>query len=253
MIDVADRDWELLNAYADGELPAADVAAFEARLAAEPALMVALEQIREISGALSGYIPAEPPVAENAPMAQPAPQPAPTNRNWRPVALAASVALAAVITGATLLWPNAELGLSDHHAAFLENSYTLENPVQPVGGFTRGFAPDLELASLYLVDQKSLAEGTALAHYTGRNNCRLTLLATPVNAMPTLGAQIDGPQVSQWLGQNTGYTIMASGMDARRFNAIADYMKRLTLQGDENADMLAVRMATDAAAPCAQA
>lgn len=253
MIDVADRDWELLNAYADGELPAADVAAFEARLAAEPALMVALEQIREISGALTGYIPAEPPVDVIAPVAQPGQQPAPANRNWRPLALVASVALAAVITGATLFRPSAELSLSDHHAAFLDNSYSLENPVQPAAAFTQGFAPDLELASLYLVDQKPLADGTALAHYTGRNNCRLTLLATPVTAMPTLAAQTDGPQVQQWLGKDTGYTILASGMDVRRFNAIADYLKRLTLQGDENADMLAVRMATDAAAPCAQA
>lgn len=245
MSALTDRDWEVLNAYADGELPTADVLVFEARLAAEPALQAALEEIREVSAALSSYIPAEPPVTTQ-------PMPA-ANRNWRPLALVASIALAALMTGVALLLPSAELSLSEQHAAFLENSYDLENPVQPASVFTRGFAPDLELASLYLVDQKPLADGTALAHYTGRNNCRLTLLATPVAAMPDLTAQPDGPQVQQWLGQDTGYTILASGMDVRRFNAIADYLKRLTLQGDENADMLAVRMATDAAAPCAQA
>lgn len=247
MSALTDRDWEVLNAYADGELPTADMLVFEARLAAEPALQAALEEIREVSAALSGYIPAEPPVPATA-QTMPA-----ANRNWRPLALVASIALAALITGVTLFLPSAELSLSEQHAAFLENSYDLENPVQPASAFTRGFAPDLELASLYLVDQKPLADGTALAHYTGRNNCRLTLLATPVAAMPDLTAQPDGPQVQQWLGQDTGYTILASGMDVRRFNAIADYLKRLTLQGDENADMLAVRMATDAAAPCAQA
>ena len=263
MMDIADHDWELLNAYSDGELPAEEGAALEARLSNEPALQAALEEIRAVSTALSGLKPAlataEAPAAPDHPQAKVSGAAMPANQPWKPlwhpVASFSAVAMAAAVAGALFLAPlleapKAQPDLLALHAAFTAQSYTLDDAVQPARATSGLGAPDLSLASLFLVDQQALDETRRVMHYSGRNNCRLTLLASPAAVAPTRPA---GPTAAQWATEQHSYTIVATGMDLRRFNAIADYLRRLTLRGDENTDVLAMVMATDSAAPCTAA
>jgi anti-sigma factor RsiW len=263
MMDIADHEWELLNAYSDGELPAEEAAALEARLSNEPALQAALEEIRAVSTALSGLKPAlataEAPAAPDHPQAKVSGAAMPANQPWKPlwhpVASFSAVAMAAAVAGALFLAPlleapKAQPDLLALHAAFTAQSYTLDDAVQPARATSGLGAPDLSLASLFLVDQQALDETRRVMHYSGRNNCRLTLLASPAAVAPTRPA---GPTAAQWATEQHSYTIVATGMDLRRFNAIADYLRRLTLRGDENTDVLAMVMATDTAAPCTAA
>ncbi len=244
MTELSDSDWDLVNAYADDELPASDLQAFEARLSVEPALQAALQQVRMVSGALAQMRPDVAPL-EAAP-AQPA------NRNWRPLAACASIAAAAVIA-AGVFWmsskaSNAPLAL---HQAFLDTPYVL-----PSGGEVRqvevqadALAPELALANLYLVDRMALSGDRIAAHYKGRNNCRLTLISGP----DLSGEDVpDGMRVVQWENGGRGFVVMASGMDQRRFNAIAEFLRQATHAPTQPNTVLAMKQATDAAAPCQQ-
>ena len=44
-----EADWELINAYSDGELPAEEARALEDRMAAEPELREMLDEVRDWS------------------------------------------------------------------------------------------------------------------------------------------------------------------------------------------------------------
>lgn len=49
---ISDQDWEIVNAYHDGELDSDGASDFEARLRSEPELAAALEQVRGVSRSL---------------------------------------------------------------------------------------------------------------------------------------------------------------------------------------------------------
>ena len=88
MTTLSDTDWDLINAYADGELSADDAAAISRRLTHDSALAGALAEVHSTKAALSLIRP----VAVTAP---------PVRRRFgvRRLAMAASVA-AAVVLGA---------------------------------------------------------------------------------------------------------------------------------------------------------
>ncbi len=103
MVDPGDghlSDDALLTAYLDGELSADARAALEQRLAGEAALSARLEALkrggRDFAGAFDLLLSAAPTarlsaiLAEAKEQARPAPVP---RRSWRPIAIAASVAL----------------------------------------------------------------------------------------------------------------------------------------------------------------
>src|SRR5690606_21367882 len=92
--EVTDRDWMLLNAYADGELGRAETAALSARLARDPELAEELRRIRRLKQRLTCLQgPDRPPGA------------AATARPLRPLAVAASLAVAAVIACIAMIGP----------------------------------------------------------------------------------------------------------------------------------------------------
>ena len=101
MSELNDKDWEQVNAYHDGALNASEMRALETRLAAEPALAAALEDVRRVSRGLALMRP----VLEY-PDATPQTRAANSNRHPRRWlwggAVAAVVALAMVFTRATL-------------------------------------------------------------------------------------------------------------------------------------------------------
>jgi anti-sigma factor RsiW len=253
MNNVNDQDWELLNAYLDGELSAPDAAAIARRIAGDPTLSAALADIRELSRTLRQL---RPPAAQ-APAPNPVPHPAsmptiaPRRAAWRPLALAAAVAVATVFAGALyFLQPGQPDSPAAWHKAFLARAYSvpLSDPVQPVRLFGLQGVPDLASANLTLVDRRNGADGAMALHYTGRNGCRLTLTAG-FDAAPV--AMIRGGIMrSSWIAGGIDYMVLANGMDMARFDAISLYIRQLTGQSAQPATVLAMRLATERAVPC---
>ncbi|MGR3713005.1 MAG: hypothetical protein ACU0A6_07800 [Shimia sp.] len=244
MTDLSDSDWDLINTYADGELPAGDLAAFEARLAIEPALQEALRQVQMVSSALAQMRPE---------VAMPAVEPAqPANRNWRPLAACASIAAMAIVAaGLFFMSSKAPKSAIELHQAFLDTSYTLPSmsDVQNVDVQANPLAPELLMANLYLVEQTALSANRSAAHYKGRNNCHLTLISGPDVTAKDVP---EGVRFAQWSDDERGFVVMASGMDQRRFNAIAEFLRQATHAPTQPNTVLAMKQATDAAAPCQQ-
>ena len=244
MTDLSDSDWDLINAYADGELPASDRQAFEARLSIEPTLQEALHQVQMVSNALAQMRPEA---------AMPAKKPAsPANRNWRPLAACASfAAMAIVAAGLFFMSSKSPKSTLELHQAFLDTSYTLPSvsDVQNVEVQANPLAPELLMANLYLVEQTALSGNRSAAHYKGRNNCRLTLMSGPNVSAKDVP---EGVRFAQWNNDERGFVVMASGMDQRRFNAIAEFLRQATHTPTQPKTVLATKQATDAAAPCQQ-
>ncbi len=247
-----DNDWELINAYADGELPAGDKAEVSRRLTHDTALAAALAEVRATTAALSLMRPAGTPG-----------KPVPSWHPARRLAFAASVAVA-VALGALYQfgvfgedWRDAP---ADLHTALSANSYVMpESGVLPVIstariGDIRAF--DLSSSRLSLVDVKTtkLAGRDVVAmHYRGRNGCRLSIVAleaAPEDAV-TLPARYDGLE-TRWTVDGVHFYLLASGMDQNRFNSIATYAKAESrrLKGQDEL-RFAMSTATDQAQPCA--
>ncbi|MFY0660260.1 MAG: hypothetical protein JXR15_07185 [Shimia sp.] len=244
MTDLNDSDWDLINAYADGELPDSDLAAFEARLTNEPAIQEALQQVQMVSSALAQMRP------EVAPAATKPVQPA--NRNWRPLAACASFAAAAIVAaGVFFMSSKAPKSAIELHQAFLDTNYTLSSgsDVHTIDVQANPQAPELLMANLFLVEQVAWSGDRSAAHYKGRNNCRLTLISGP---NVTAGDAPDGIRSAKWQTDGRGFVVMASGMDQRRFNAIAEFLRQATDAPTQPNTVLAMKQATDAAAPCQQ-
>jgi anti-sigma factor RsiW len=252
MTMLSETDWELINAYADGELPAGDAGAIARRLTHDADLAAALAEVHATKAALS--------------LIRPAMEPAPSvqrGSGFRRLAFAASVA-AAVAFGALYQfgglaedWRDAPANL---HAAFSGNTYVLpEGSTLPVIstariGDVRAF--DLSSSRLALVDVQTLSRAgrdVVAMHYRGRNGCRLSVVA--LEAGPddpaSLPARHDGLG-ARWTTGGIHFYLLASGMDRNRFIAIATYAKAESQRLNDQDEMrLAMRSATDQAQPCA--
>ena len=245
MTELTDSDWELINAYADGELNGSETRTLEARLANEPELQEALEQVRRISGALRNMRP-----EFSAPGEAPT---VPANRNWRPLAVCASLVAAVTLVTVLLLFPADTLRTAaEIHNEFLDKSYTLSDVsgVRPASLATGSFAPDLGMANLFLVDEVELSGNRTAAHYSGRNNCRLTLLSGPEIFSAGVPEEVRN---QQWQIGDRHFALLASGMDQRRFDAIAVFLRQATRSSGQPETALAMKQATDTALPCQHA
>ena len=245
MTNMTDQDWELASAYCDDELDASERATFEARLQNDPMLRKVLDDIQMVSDALSAM---KPKAVPNAPVTQP-----PANRNWRPLALCASVALAAVLTAGIFLFkPEAPKTPLAWHSSFVTQSYQVPEPgmIQNVQHGSAAGLFDLEVANLFLVDQKELPDDQLAAHYSGRNGCRLTVLSG-IN-LPNIEPS-DETRIGAWEVGEQGYAVIATGMDERRFDAIENLLRQMTRSASQPSTVLAAKMASDNAAPCQQA
>jgi anti-sigma factor RsiW len=241
MTEVTETDWKLLNAYHDGELALGQRAELERRISASAALAAALAEIRSVSSALKGLRPE--PVAQGR------------GRYFRPLAIAASITLALLVTGAVYnSRPGAPVTAAAWHAEFLSQSYPAATETAtggglvPAGYFGPVGAPDLSLANLTLVDQRQGRNGALALHYAGRNGCRLTVTAGFGTDMLTAS---DADIRSRfWSVGSVDYLVLANGMDPARFAAIASYIRQLAERSDKSETVLAMRKATKDAVPC---
>ncbi|MEO0918528.1 MAG: hypothetical protein AAFY31_16345 [Pseudomonadota bacterium] len=224
MNELNERDWELVNAYHDGELGDAERQALERRLPSEPALEEALRNLAGISASLGALRP-DTQQASSQQLAMPA------NQNWRPVkwliggAAAAAIALA-VTFGQQL---SAKPSAFDIHADLAAQAFSIAGgDVRLVAAGESQDIPDLASANLTPVATRQVKNGH-VTHYAGRNGCRLSYFRGTFSA----GGQAQSleNQVAAW--STTGdmtYMIVATGMDQAKFDAIAAYLKLTTQQ-----------------------
>jgi anti-sigma factor RsiW len=251
MVELSENDWELINAYADGELSAGEEAVVSRRLTEDAMLAAALAEIRTLKAALSQTRPAVEPVA------------AVRGRfTGRRFVLAASLAAAVVLgafyqlTGSGEDWRDAPAEL---HATLSAQTYVLPDgnalPVISTARIGSLKVFDLSSSRLSLVDVRTTRRDqreVVAMHYRGQRGCRLTVVA--LEALPgdpaVPPARHDGLS-ARWSVERAHFYLLANGMDRARFDAIAAYAKAQSQPPDRRDSLeLAVRSATEKAQPC---
>lgn len=241
---ITDRDWDLLSAYADGELDDSARRSLEARLAAEAELSAELDRIRRSKKVLQDMRPQQgtPRSQRNAPIG---------------LAVAASVVML-IGLAAGGVWLQAGKGSGfNPHATFAAKSYVLDGraPLHFAAGSALGFsaAPNLSGSNLVLVDvrvQVGDAGESVAMHYRGYRGCRLTLIAEPLAA--PAGTTVRQPLMREWTTTKARFRLVADTMDPQRFDAIADFAEaRVRLLEERDRLRMAMADATAKAAPCA--
>jgi hypothetical protein len=229
---MSEEDWELVNAYSDGELSQRDRRVFEQRLKSEPDLASALNCVRDVSRSLAPLHPRTVYETGKRPRAP---------WKWAASGLIAASILGAVIA-ATL---ETRAGATKIHSAFLDQTFA--GVADDLHRVARGTVfPDLGLANLTFVAARETDLGTAV-HYAGQRGCRLTFLIMDEPVRPALNRDT---QLYQWDVAGKYFAILATGMDAGKFSAIAEYLKQKTRETARPATDLALRDATQSASRC---
>ena len=241
-MSLSERDIELLNAFHDDELQPDAAKALSARLAREPELREALDEIRMVSDALRSMRPQIDGCPERE-----------KTWTWRNWSIAASLAFF-LLAAASVFWMNSTTTVTplSQHREFLSRSYPANSvsEVQPVSWLMNG-VPDLSAANLRLVDMVAFDGSDFFIHYTGVNGCRLTV---GVHARTPPSQPVSGTVMSRiWAVNERHYSMIAEGMDPEKFEAIHVLLERWTTPaGPDEITILALRDATSSAQPCAQ-
>ncbi|MDV7339224.1 hypothetical protein RYZ26_06445 [Terasakiella sp. A23] len=225
------QDWELLNAFADGELPEELRADFEARLVSDADLQRELDKILSLKATLSTMDPPadyslKPAANDHAPKGR--------FKKW-----ALSVGVAASVIGmigysylnSHKSWD--ELALKSHRDMASQNYVVDVSPVQSAAWVTPEIgilAPDLTGARLYLVDMKMSNQrdkAQVAIHYRGLRGCSLTIFAmkNPDKLMGEIKA--DDLLTHTWSDQGLHFAMLTKGMDVNRFRSIALYSQEM--------------------------
>ena len=219
MNELSDRDWERINAFHDGELDEAGRREMAARIEAEPAFGEALREVRSVSTRLAALRPKPggPPCEQH---------PARASGRRRAFMCLAGGALAAGVAIAVALWPTpaSQPTVFAVHAVFASQPFAVESSdLRPTAADPAADAPDLSAAALTPVSVTTWDGGRAV-HYAGRNGCRLTYFRGAFRLDE--GPVAAGSQVAFWTtDDNVRHAIVATGMEPRKFDAIADYLK----------------------------
>lgn len=240
MKQISDQDWELLNAYSDGELSGSQTRLLVKHIRNEPDLARGLKKIQGMQSGLKHMRPIQMQTdAANAKGA------------WHMVwAVAASFAALAAVA-VYLILPNSHVqSPSDWHNVLLEQPFNVNYRAVTTPVLTKISVdtPDLVSAGLWLVADRDEANEARVLHYSGRNNCRLTLAITH-GEMPSIKAGADF-RIASWRIQTFNYTLMSSGMDAARFAAISHHIRLFTEELNRPATVLAMHETTKTAVPC---
>ena len=241
MTHLSEKDWELLNAYHDGEMSPSDARKFKARLASEAELKSTLLLLREASNSLSTLRPVPFDRTPNRDTVTPIR----SRLAWLAGgAIAASVVFAVAINALG----NDRNTLLDIHNAHLKEDYTVvDGDLLAVSTTAAPEIPDLTGGNLQAVSLSSFPAGT-VAHYSGRNGCRLTYFRghEPLDLPTAVGSQTQGWTTDDGLH----HAILATGMDAQKFNAISAYLQNETRRQSLDRAYAAMKNATETAAPC---
>ncbi|MBB3064543.1 anti-sigma factor family protein [Limibacillus halophilus] len=243
-----DKDWNLLNSYADDELKAEQRMVLEARIQQEPDLAAALERIQTVKLTLG----------RTQPLAAP-----PTSSRLRSLSRVGAIAAGiVVVVGISIFGLRtfqvdlASNTAADWHAKFSANSYSQDQPQVSNAAFGAwaGFIapPDLSIARLELMELKvDASEDPAFIamHYRGQNGCRLTLLVEKLEIDEDISDQAENLLWRQWTTEEARFSLISDTMDRGRFNMIAAYLESATQTGRSNRD-LQVAMA-ESTASCA--
>jgi hypothetical protein len=244
MHELSDKDWNLVNGYHDGALDPEEARSFKARLSAEPALAAALEDVSTVATSLAALRPAtrQPDVPEQ-------PRIANLNRRpWRRIvcgAIAATVALTLFLGPDLIRDPTA----FDIHTELSAHAVPLaDGTLRPVAAEKLAYAPDLNLAGLMPVVSRTMKAGS-VTHYTGHNGCRLTYFRGDFG-MDDRG-NATGEQIASWTTpDDIRHTVVASGMDLARFNAITAYLTQRSLGAATDNVIASLSAASQTAGPC---
>lgn len=243
---ISDHDWEKLNAYIDGELPANEVSAFEQLLATTPALEQERRKLLSLKASMQQLKPALDKSAERLPSR--------AKNN-----LVAAACLAAIISIGAYLWIS-NFSVGGHsplslHAEFSGKTYILsETPSRLTvssGAPTALTIPDLTPSALTLAEVITTEFGGSKAvamHYRGRRGCRLTFIAIEdgYKNWSILTPKYKNILKQQWIQKETHFFLFASGMDKNRFASIASYAQR-----QQEQQRIAMKETYQTARPCA--
>lgn len=246
MSALTDEDWEQISALKDGELQPDTEQALKARIAKEPELAAALESLSEVSTSLAAMRPVLPdPMSFRSEKRLAA-----ANSNRKPLKWIAGGAVAAgllvaLVFGAGQFQTDTALQV---HASLSAETFNYEQSVLVHAASSGSLdVPDLEAANLVPAVMQDFEDGT-VAHYVGQNGCRLSYFRGD--------SQIEMPLVSEaqstsWM-TNDGihHAIVATGMDAGKFEAIASYLETVTRRDAATEIYAVLTTATETAEPC---
>lgn len=235
MTDVTEQDWDLVNAYHDGALSPSEAKAFEARLEREPELSDMLRHVTDLSERLAKLRPAEPASAPDMGRAGPGPGPG----------FVSGLIAASLVAAAIAFWPAPQPNLFDVHTGWAGTPAISDASVHLAQAAD---APSLAGADMTLVAYQR-ADSYSVTHYAGKNGCRLSFFAGLAPGL-TVAAR-PGTQVETWeddAGQR--FAVMATGMDAGKFAAIAAYLQDGRAAPPSPTVLAALQDATAAAVPC---
>lgn len=246
---ISNEDFEKLNGFIDGELPAEEMLVFKNRIASDLELEQEMQTLLSLKASMEKLKPAVQQSANNETT---------SSRSILKNNLVAAVLLAAIIgVGALMLGPsfkNNSLSPASLHVELSEKTYDINNKTSPVQVSNTSHnslsIPDLTPSSLTLADIRNAKMGEAEAiamHYRGRRGCRLTFIAVNGFYKDTsiLVPKHRNLLKEQWVNNGTQFYLFASGMDEKRFAAIASYARR---QQEEL--RIAMRKTYQTARPC---
>jgi anti-sigma factor RsiW len=227
-------DWQMLNAYVDGELDTAE-AAFVAEAAGnDPAIADQIALLYQLKGfsheTFAGQIPDD---LSGINLERPF---------WRraPIMMAAAMVAATLVAGALFLDPgvgsveaNAMAVAREMHGEWLKNdgvqseqksTAILVNALTQFQGMP--VIPDLESAQLHIsrVKYSSEENGQVLQiGYRGNHGCHVSLFVFSDGHMPTKMAEIERgkEKAYAWEIGDLGYLLFAVGMDPNRLELLA--------------------------------
>jgi len=228
---ISETDINLLNALIDDELSADEKAKVLQRLQQEDEqqlqqMFVELDQLKNSMQASYKQSLAK----RSAPHVK-------LKKRLNFFSLLAPVSVIGVVLAVSLYYFNVENtqqspSLLAVHQGFSHSDYqVLERGVLKTVQFSAGqkfILPDLSQSSLYLVAQRSDANQEQLLHYRGTNGCKLTLRVQDSLQLRSLEKNREGTQQYQWVIAGQAYQVIATGMDQARFDAIANYIEKLS-------------------------
>ena len=246
MSDLKDRDWELVNAFHDGELTPEDTKAFRTRLANEPQMAAAFSDVSGVSASLRAM---RPQIAQ-ASFNEGRPVQASAMGKLRLLTWLSGGAVAASLLAVAFMGHAhfaAETPFDAHRDLAAQQFIVDQSDFKAVAASAFAGLPDLRAASLVPVTMRDFAGGT-VGHYAGRNGCRLSYFRSSGDqAFPDAG-RVQAATWSTTDGQT--HAIIATGMDAARFQAIFAYLKMATQREATKRVTAALTTATNAATPC---